>query len=149
MDQAELTARVAEVVEARRPHTVLTFPPNGMNGHPDHVTTHRLALDALRACGHDAQRLVYFASDSPYDGEARPGFLRPEEVRAGHLRPTHYVDVGPSIEAKMRAMGQHRTQALSVLGFMSAYARRLLVESFHQAIPALPADGGGSTVLWL
>jgi LmbE family N-acetylglucosaminyl deacetylase len=144
-----LLEQIVAVLERTRPRAVLTFPPNGSNGHPDHMETHALAHAALDHASHRPERLYYFASDRPYDGPARPGFLAPERIRAGHLPPTHYVEVGPFIEDKIRAMGQHQTQALSVLGFMRAFARRLLVESFHRAQPEAGTDQGARTVLWL
>ncbi len=149
VDPVELTGRIAQVIADRRPRTVLTFPPNGSNGHPDHVTTHRLTLAALEASGHRPERVAYFASDAAYEGAERPGFLAPEALRLAHLAPTHVVEVGPFIEAKLRAMAQHETQALSVVRFMRSFARRLLVETFHQAVPAHPFGSGAHTVPWL
>ncbi len=145
----ELVGAVTEVIERARPRSVLTFPPNGSNGHPDHVAAHRLALTALDASAAEVERVYYFASDRPYDGPARPGFLEPDVIRAGHLAPTHVVEAGAFLEAKLRAMAQHRTQALSVLSFMGHFTRRLSVEAFHRATPASPAGEGPRTVPWL
>ena len=137
------------LLETLQPRTLLTFPPNGSNGHPDHVVTHQLVMAALAASSHTPDALYYFASDKPYDAEVRQGFLAPEKIRAAHLYPTHYVDVHDFVEPKLRAMGQHKTQALSVLMFMQRLTRRLLVESFHRAAPEVPAGEGQRTVFWL
>ena len=149
VDEAAGVARVAELLEALGPTVVVTFPPNGANGHPDHIVTHRWVMGAIKTASHTPNRLYYFASERPYSGEARPGFTSPEEIRALHLPPTHYAEVGPHIENKLRAMGQHETQARSVLTFMRRFPRRLLVESFHRALPAYPAEEGPRTVTWL
>lgn len=149
LDRSRLVADIAAVVLQRRPRSVLTFPPNGSNGHPDHVETHRLTLEALEAAGSPQENVYVFASDAPFDQPSRPGFLPTEEVRAAQLPPTHYVEVGPFIEAKLRAMGNHATQALSVSSFMRSSPRRLLVESFHRMSPAVAAGEGPRTVLWL
>ncbi len=75
--------------------------------------------------------------------------MPPEEIRAVHLNPTHYVQVADMMEDKIRAMGHHRTQALSVLNFMQKFPRRLMVESFHQAHPEAQKGEGPKTVMWL
>ena len=145
----ELVPEIAEVIDRVRPRVLLTFPPNGSNGHPDHVTTHRLAWSALEVAETPVERVYYFASDRAYDGAARPGFLEPEAIRRGHLPPTHVVEAGAFLEAKLRAMGQHRTQALSVLNFMARFTRRLGTESFHRARPEPESGEGPRTVPWL
>lgn len=147
--ESVLMADIVAVLERCRPRTLLTFPPNGSNGHPDHVITHRLALAAAEVVATPPERVFVFASDMPFDQQAREGFLPPSEVRDLQLPATHHVDVGPFIEAKLRAMGNHQTQALSVLGFMRSMPRRLLVESFHRMTPQVPAGYGSQTVLWI
>ncbi len=149
LDQGELAQRAVEVIERVRPRTVVTFPPNGSNGHPDHVTANRVTLRALDAASASVEQLYYFASDGAYDGPSRPGFLEPEAIRAAHLGPTHVVEAGAYLEAKLRAMAQHRTQALSVLNFMAKFTRRLSVEGFHRARPEVGGGEGPRTVPWL
>ncbi|MEJ2668687.1 MAG: PIG-L family deacetylase [Deinococcales bacterium] len=149
VDGDEIVGRMVEVVERTAPRAVLTFPPNGSNGHPDHVTTHRLALRAVDAASVKVERIYYFASEAPYAGAEHPGYLAPQNVRELHLPPTHVVEAGAYLEAKLRAMAQHRTQALSVLGFMAHATRRLSVEGFHRARPEVAPDEGPRTVPWL
>ncbi len=144
-----IVSEMVALLETLRPRALLTFPPNGSNGHPDHVATHELVMAALGACHHKPEALYYFASDKPFDSEARQGFLAPDQIRAAHLYPTHYVDVRDFVEPKLRAMGQHKTQALSVLMFMQRLTRRLLVESFHRAAPEVLPGEGQRTVFWL
>lgn len=145
----EVVGKIRTLVDELEPRAILTFPPNGANGHPDHVTTHRFVKEALERTEHTPEALYYFASEKPYDGEARQGFWLPERIRECHLYPTHFVEVGDHIEAKLRAMGQHETQARSVLTFMRRFPRRLLVESFHRAAPTYPEGEGPRTVSWL
>lgn len=145
----DVVPKIAALLGELKPRVLLTFPPNGGNGHPDHVSTHRFALAALEQAEHAPERLYYFAADAPYSGESRKGFLSAEEIHALHLPVTHYFEVGSYIEAKMRAMGQHETQARSVLMFMRTFTRRLLHESFHRAHPSTPPSEGARTVEWL
>jgi N-acetylglucosamine malate deacetylase 2 len=147
--ETEIVPRMVSLLESLKPRKLLTFPPNGSNGHPDHVSTHRFARQALAQSSYKPEALYYFAGDRPYDFEARAGFMPPEEIRKLHLYPTHYVDIQGFLESKLRAMGKHKTQALSVLMFMERLPRRLLVESFHRAYPEYPKGEGPQTIMWL
>lgn len=148
-DPERVTLPIVRALDELRPRILLTFPPNGSNGHPDHVSTHRFVMAALERSDHRPDALYYYASERPYEGPARDGFLDPDEMRRLHLPPTHYVEVGAFVEAKLRAMGHHQTQALSVLTFMRRFTRRLLVETFHRARPRVEPEEGARTVPWL
>ncbi|WP_309571990.1 PIG-L deacetylase family protein [Deinococcus sp.] len=107
-----------------RPEILLTFPPNGSNGHPDHVTTHRLAKAAWDQLPADGRpRLWYYASDIPPENE---------ELRATWIRPNTRHDVTPYITRKLQAIGCHRSQALSTVDFMRKFPQRLTTETFHE-----------------
>ena len=144
-----IVPKIVSLIEDLKPRVILTFPPNGSNGHPDHVTTHKLVMAAIERSQHQLEALYYFAADRPYSGEARAGFLAPEEISKQNLYATHYVEVRDQLEPKLRAMAKHKTQALSVLMFMDVITRRLFHESFHRAYPAYPKGEGAVTVMWL
>ena len=148
-DPERVIAPIVRAIDELRPRVLLTFPPNGANGHPDHVATYRFAMAALERSQHQPDAVYFYASERPYEGPDRDGFLAPDEMRRLHLPPTHYVEVGPYVEAKLRAMGHHQTQALSVLTFMRRFTRRLLVESFHRVRPHVGVEEGVRTVPWL
>lgn len=106
-----------------RPETVLTFPPNGSNGHPDHVTTHRAvkaAWDSLPEGERPA--LWYYASDTPPENEA---------LRAEWLPPNVRHDVTARIARKLQAIACHRTQALSTVDFIRKFPDRITLETFY------------------
>ena len=42
---------IAEIIRDVRPDTILTFPPDGQTGHPDHIAVHRWTLEAVRRTG--------------------------------------------------------------------------------------------------
>lgn len=137
--EAELLDAIVGTLERTRPRVVLTFPPNGSNGHPDHVTTSRLVRAAVERVtqrdGHGLEALYYYAAPASFVGPQRPGFLEEAEMHARYLPPTHFVDAGEFLALKLQALGHHATQALSVLTFMRRMPERLLVESFHRAWP--------------
>lgn len=113
-----------EAMTRHRPETVLTFPPNGSNGHPDHVTTHRAvraAWDSLPPGERPA--LWYYASDTPPENEA---------LRAEWLPPNVRHDVTAHITRKLQAIACHRTQALSTVDFIRKFPERIVEETFYQ-----------------
>jgi N-acetylglucosamine malate deacetylase 2 len=135
VDFAEVVTKVCALIEDLKPKAILTFPPNGGNGHPDHVVTHKIVTAALEKSEHQLEALYYYAAAQPYNVMTRNGFLSLEEISAQHLAATHYIDVRDYLEPKLSAMAKHKTQALSVLMFMENFSQRLMVESFHRAFP--------------
>jgi LmbE family N-acetylglucosaminyl deacetylase len=74
----EAIARIATEIRRIRPHVVVTFPPDGAYGHPDHIaicqfTTAAVVAAAARAdsrsgAPHAVSKLYYFvASQGPWD----------------------------------------------------------------------------------
>nr|BAL57649.1 hypothetical conserved protein [uncultured Deinococcota bacterium] len=109
-DHPEAEEAVREKLLALRPRFVLTFPPDGINGHPDHVAASRYAREAAKGLA----QVVYF--------------VRPE----GPLPVTHRLRLPQwALARKLQALAQHRTQALSVLAFMERHPQRLWTETFH------------------
>ena len=110
-----------------RPETVLTFPPNGSNGHPDHVTTHRAVKAAWeRLPASERPRLWYYASETPPENEA---------LRAQWLPPTLRRDVTPFVTRKLQAIACHRSQALSTVDFIRKFPDRVVTETFYEVDP--------------
>ncbi|WP_192930802.1 PIG-L deacetylase family protein [Deinococcus sp. AJ005] len=112
-----------EAMTRHKPETVLTFPPNGSNGHPDHVTTHRAvkaAWDSLPE--HERPVLWYYASETPPENE---------ELRAEWLPPNLSHDVTEHITRKLQAIACHRTQALSTVDFIRKFPQRVTLETFY------------------
>lgn len=135
----EVCSSIAEVLQRHQPEVIVTFPPNGSNGHPDHVATHQRVMQTLEQLAaqdsYQPERLYYYATETPYAGVARADFLPLETIARLHLVPTHYVDMQAYLEQKLQAMGHYETQARSVVNFMRALPRKLFHESFHRVMP--------------
>ncbi len=134
-----------------RPAVVVTFDPNGSNGHPDHIAISRFTSDAVAAAAdprwfpaagppHRVTRLVWTPPSRPWEilcaeqPGARPG--------ADFL-----VDIRRWSARKLEALAAHRSQHLSVnRAFVQPpdRERRLAAEVFRQgwgpALPARPLD---------
>ena len=141
-----------------RPHVLLTFDPQGMIGHPDHVAISRFAMDA-----------VVTAADPRHDGSTRPHHV-PRVLWNGPIAPwkvtepddlsllegaDFVIDTASARHAKAGALRAHRTQRMQIDRFFFEKAdvdAILSVEVFRQASgPALapvPADDLFQGIHW-
>jgi len=104
----QLTARVLEVVREVRSQVMLTFGPDGLSGHPDHVAIGRCAREAfLRA----EEVAALYTVAIPHSVAERLDMkqVRPVPDEAIALA----VDISPAWEAKMAAIRCHATQLSS------------------------------------
>ncbi|WP_337871237.1 PIG-L deacetylase family protein [Meiothermus sp.] len=121
-DHPEIVDLLLWRLEVLRPKAIITFAPNGSNRHPDHVATHQFVVKAVERSGQKI-KLFYYAAPQP-----QPEYLE------GWLPPTHVRHLPMEVLLqKLRAMAQHRTQALSVLNFADRFGHRLAIETFHLA----------------
>jgi LmbE family N-acetylglucosaminyl deacetylase len=103
-----------------RPRALITFAPNGSNGHTDHVATSKWVREAVRRYA-EPLKLFYYTGPKP-----NPGF---EDT---WLPPSHFRHLSqPTAERKLQALSHHRTQALSVMQFFERFPFRLNLETFH------------------
>jgi LmbE family N-acetylglucosaminyl deacetylase len=123
--QEELTDRVAEVLSEERPDVVVTFGPDGITGHPDHVAVGRATDSAfLRLAGDGGSgllRLVHGAiKQSVIDrwnaGRVAAGLSPWDPSAVFHLRGVPDAEIGVEIDTtsvapRIRAaMREHSTQ---------------------------------------
>ena len=128
----EAAGQLVRIIRALRPLVMVTEPPGGLYAHPDHVTCHRVSVDAFHAAG-DAQaypeagppwRVAKLYAIAQIDDGCWDA-LRPEFTAAGinmawperrrHRSPgpetaTVALDVRPYSESQRRALLAHRTQ---------------------------------------
>ena len=70
VDEAEAVRQIAQLIEQYSPDTIITFPPDGVTGHPDHQAVSRWAQKAAKQSTHPPE--VYFAVQTQ---EAYDAFL--------------------------------------------------------------------------
>ena len=51
IDDQEAVNKLLPLIAKYQPDTILTFPPNGLTGHPDHQAVSRWSLQAVEQCG--------------------------------------------------------------------------------------------------
>ena len=139
VDPQEAVARLVTLLRELRPQVVVTFGPDGISGHPDHVTVSRwvtAAFDALEEL--DASQKLFYVAPSPATQQGcqvgDPSPLPADAVG---------IDVGAHLEAKVRAMQAHASQEPPYPGDPTQEARKLVChEWFVLARSYLPSGSG-------
>ena len=160
IDRPELVVRIETILAEERPDVVVTFGPDGVTGHPDHVTVglatteafHRLrAADAggFRRLIHTAipqrridawNRELVQAGKEPMDSSQLyvPGGVPDEAIDVE-------VDTSRVIEPVVAAIAEHRTQAGGTEDWSDEQLRRSLSREF--GVVAWPPRPPGAAVL--
>jgi LmbE family N-acetylglucosaminyl deacetylase len=161
----ELVTKVASILKEARPEVVVTFGPEGITKHDDHITVGAAATEAFHQAqagseGDDAfQRLLYVAiPSSEIDrfweslrakgeevGDPEAPFM-PRGVPDESI--THRVDCTGVLKSKVEALHAHRTQREEVDQIPEDLQEEVLgYECFVQAFPPVtetPAHPAGS-----
>lgn len=138
---APMALRLAEVLRAYRPDVLITYPPNGLSGHPDHIRTHDLVHSALAIAGVAGDeapaavpQLYYIAlsrsrlASLATQARAELGpeaWLPPESMAIDDAQITTAVDITNYWNVKLAALGAHASQsdAAALLALFTAASR--------------------------
>ena len=134
---ADREAAVNQLVAAlreTRPQAVITFGPDGITGHADHVAIHQLTTAAFDRAGLRA-RLYYLA---PSAATQQACGVPPTQEAAGG--PVAGIDVSAHLVTKVRAMQCHTSQQPPYPGMAEEEATRLACHEYF--ILARPAGEG-------
>jgi N-acetylglucosamine malate deacetylase 2 len=137
--------RLLALMRQIRPDVVVTFGPDGISGHPDHVAVNRwttAAFDQFQQESPGPRRLYYIApSAATQQGCGVP----PEAEAVGG--PVAFIDVGAYLVQKVRAAQQHQSQQPPFNGDPEAEADQMAChELFRLARPRLAANGADPIV---
>lgn len=108
-----------------RPDVVITFGPDGISGHPDHVAIHRFTTQAFDRAGIGGARLFYLA---PSEATQQGCGVTPSSKVAGG--PVAAIDVNEYLATKVRAMQCHASQHPPFTGPPEEEARRLACHEY-------------------
>lgn len=132
------------VIRRYRPHVLLTFDPQGMNGHPDHVAISGLAMDAVTTAAdsrHDASTTPHHVPRVLWNGPTAPWKVTEYDDLSRLAGADFVIDTTAARHAKAAALRAHRTQRVAIdrCFFAKADVEAILsVEVFRQAAgPAL------------
>ena len=139
---------MGRLIDEVRPDTILTFGPDGMTFHPDHVAVHHWVTTAWERRDRPG-RLLYSALTSEHLDDF--GALYEEwDVYMSELRPVglpvdrlavHLALEGDALDRKLtalRAMATQTAGAVATLG-LDRYIRQIAEESFAAAPEAATA----------
>ncbi|MER6852524.1 PIG-L family deacetylase [Streptomyces flaveolus] len=167
LDAEPLVRRLEALMHEYRPDVIVTYPPNGLSHHPDHIRAHELTVTAFdrvrRAGGIDRRhgtagppsrsvpKLYYIAVSlsrlktlrALAEGVLEPdAWIPPLEIGVDDDTVTTAVDISDHWAEKLRALSAHASQAdaaalLRVLSLSGAEER---TEEYVRAEP--PWTGG-------
>jgi LmbE family N-acetylglucosaminyl deacetylase len=130
-------SRLADAMRLLRPQVVITFGPDGISAHPDHIAIHHLTTAAFDRAG-VAERLFYIApSEATQQG---CGVTPTQEIAGGSVAA---IDVDAQLVTKVRAAQCHTSQNPPWQGDPETAAQHLAChEYFTLARPAGPYSDG-------
>jgi len=152
VDEEQAVEQVVRVVRELRPQVLLTWPPDGVSGHPDHVAVSRWTGEAFRRAAapaaypeHEAGGLSPHAAAGLYYIAVPHSLAQALGMNHLHTVPdevvTLAVDVSPVWEAKMAAIRCHRTQMDgSPILSASEERRRLFLGTEHFRLEVVRPD---------
>jgi len=174
-DFQEAVGKVVRAMRELRPQVVVTFGPEGVYGHPDHVAAHRLATAAFHASGdgarypeqlqeglrpHSPQKLYYVAPprrrfEAFRRYLAETGLATPlPDVDMGRFGVpdeaiTATLDIADYLAVKLAAIRSHRTQ-VSPRDPFTAMPPEVVAQFFKQEhfARAVPPPGEGEADLF-
>jgi LmbE family N-acetylglucosaminyl deacetylase len=125
-----MVTQMVRLLRLYEPDVVITYPPNGLSGHPDHIRTHELVVAAhgnVVANGEPdgrVPRLYYIAMSVSRLREVQAGvraafgddaWVPPDELGVDDADITTVIDVTPFWAAKKAALAAHASQADAAL----------------------------------
>ena len=141
-DPTEVVSQLVDILRAVQPQAVITFGPDGISGHPDHLAIHRLTTTAFDQAGLPA-RLYYLApSEATMQG---CGVIPSEDIAGG---PVAAIDVANTLIAKVRAIQSHASQKPPYTGPPEAEAERLACHEYFTLARPVAVEGTGWTDLF-
>jgi LmbE family N-acetylglucosaminyl deacetylase len=134
-------SRLAEIVADVQPDTVVTFGPDGMTWHTDHIAVGQWTSTAVGRAGGTGVRLLY-ATKTPEWGEAFLAAVQADQVMMADQRPpttpasdlAFHIDLdGDALDRKYKALLCQRSQVESLLTAMGedVYRDFLAEEAFR------------------
>ena len=135
LDQAdveEVSDKMLAVMREAKPDVVITWGPNGISGHVDHIVVHEAAVMAFhryRVTTAKTPRLFYVAI--PKDLAERFGL----NVDGPEAEPTLTIDINEVMSVKVSALRLYRSQQDAIEVAERMEEAGFTFETFHQAWP--------------
>ncbi len=154
----ELVQGIADLLRQGAPDVVVTFGPEGITRHPDHMTISEVGTEAFhraRESARDGFRRLYYNAVPQSDLDRFWEFVRQAGLDMGNPEDPFMprgvpdetiavrVDCQSVVERKIDGVRAHRTQANEIQAFPEELLRAFLsFEYFVQAWPPLTSRSG-------
>lgn len=123
MDSSEITQKIAQIIREISPQVLITFGPEGANGHEDHKALHLFVQQAINLAAN--QHSIPASTHPPYAIPRVYYVNLPPQLRQ-HLglpkttsTPNTIINIKEVSDIKLKALQLHRTQALSLHKFLN------------------------------
>lgn len=138
VNEEEVVGRLIDIINEEKPEVVITFGPDGVSGHKDHIAVSSWATKAFFEADYRPSKLYYNTVSPKFMAIIKNGDL-------DAITPlTTKIDVSDYIENKIKAIQCHRSQNMSlgkILSIPEEQRKRFLSkEGFHRAYPPLEQD---------
>ena len=134
-DKEQVIAKLLAIFRQENPDVVVTFGPDGISGHPDHVATHRFVTPAFERANLLGRLFYLMPSEATQQGCGIP----PSEEAAGG--PVATIDVGAYLVTKVCAMQAHASQDPPYPGDPVEEAGKLACHEYFTLARPITADG--------
>ncbi|MBE2222707.1 MAG: PIG-L family deacetylase [Anaerolineae bacterium] len=134
--------RLLTLMRQSPPDVVVTFGPDGISGHPDHLAVYRWTTAAFDQYQQEVERPLRLYYITPSEATQQGcGIPPPAEAVGG---PVAFIDVGGFLVQKVRAAQQHQSQYPPFKGDPESEAQNMAChELFRLARPQIAANGHG------
>jgi len=162
-----MVTRLVQLLRCYQPDVIVTYPSNGLSGHPDHIRTHQLVHAALRSIAadavdqpssqgsstHKAPKLYYIAMSKTRLRAVRAGaraafgenaWAPPEKMGVDDSEITTVIDVAPYWDNKVRALAAHASQSDAAAVLQMLCAAGNLADFGERVEEYVRADGTGN-----
>lgn len=120
----QVIGQLLKIMQEIRPQAVITFGPDGISGHPDHLAIHRFTTQAFDRAELPGYLFYLAPSEATLQG---CGVMPSQEIAGG---PVAGIDVGDYRVVKVRAMQCHASQKPPYSGLPEEEAARLTCHEY-------------------
>jgi LmbE family N-acetylglucosaminyl deacetylase len=134
-DKEQVVSKLLAIFRQENPDVIVTFGPDGISGHPDHVATHRFVTRAFERAALPGRLFYLMPSEATQQGCGIP----PSDEAAGG--PVATINVGAYLVTKVRAMQAHASQDPPYPGDPREEAGKLACHEYFTLARPVTADG--------
>ena len=123
----QIATKILAIVEPLKPELLLTYEPQGVSGHIDHITMSMVTSFIFQHIP-TAQKVMYFCKNKQHDEPNNyfifhpPGY-KPEEI-------DEFVDISSVWDIKIEAMRQHKSQIKDINKILPRLEKLPKIEHF-------------------